>query len=56
MSENKPETPERELNPVDALVAGIKIAHGRQKAEGKTPIPTPEIDKYLQKKKEEPKK
>ncbi|MBI4153434.1 hypothetical protein HY503_00325 [Candidatus Woesebacteria bacterium] len=56
MSENKPEAPERKLNPFDALVAGIKIAQQRQRAAGGTPIPTPEIDKYIQKKKEEPRK
>jgi len=56
MTENKPETQEKQLDPFDALVAGIKIAQERQKAEGKTTLPTPEIDKYIKKKGEEPKK
>lgn len=54
MPENLSGPPEKKLDPLDALIAGIKITHKRQRAEGETPIPTPEIDKYLQKKKEEP--
>lgn len=52
MTENKPEVQKSELDPFDALIAGIKISHTRQKSEGRVPPPTPEIDKYLREKRQ----
>ncbi len=56
MSESKPESKAEKLEPFDALVAGIKMSQERQRAHGKTTLPTPEIDKYIQRKREEPNK
>jgi len=52
----KPESQERALDPFDSLVAGIKITQERQRTEGKRTLPTPEIDKYIQKNQEEVRK
>jgi len=52
----KPESQERVFNQFDSLVAGIKITQERRRTEGKRTLPTPEIDKYIQKKQEEARK
>jgi hypothetical protein len=55
MGDNPIEHKEDQLNPEEALIAGIKIVQGRNLEEGRVqvPIPTPEIDKLVEKKKKE---
>ncbi|OGM02513.1 hypothetical protein A2115_00830 [Candidatus Woesebacteria bacterium GWA1_41_8] len=49
--ENTPS--KQELNPFDMLVASFKKVTERSKQQGRSSLPTPEIDRYLEEKRGE---